>query len=186
VIVLDTSALMALLLAEPEADRISEILKSDEDFKISAGTLAEALIVAGRRGLSDEMSRLLEGLGVEIETVSAAGAIAVSEAYSTWGQGYSSGGIELGDCFSYVTAKANGSSALRRRRFLQNGSPFCAVTFCAVTLARSGRLEDQGTGKPWAELNWRGPYTFYRFRLDASNRSSMSTCSAVASLEGGC
>jgi ribonuclease VapC len=58
VIVLDTSALMALLLAEPEADQIAEILKSDEDFKISAGTLAEALIMAGRQGMSDEMSRL--------------------------------------------------------------------------------------------------------------------------------
>lgn len=111
-IVLDTSALMALLLAEPEADQIAEILKSDEDFKISAGTLAEALIVAGRRGLSEEMSRLLEGLGVEIETVSAAGAIAVSAAYATWGKGIHPAGLNFGDCFSYVTAKASGSSLL--------------------------------------------------------------------------
>jgi ribonuclease VapC len=110
--VLDTSALMALLLAEPEADQIAEILKSDEDFKISAGTLAEALIVAGRRGLSEEMSRLLEGLAVEIETVSAAGAKAVSEAYSAWGKGIHPAGLNFGDCFSYVTAKANGSSLL--------------------------------------------------------------------------
>jgi ribonuclease VapC len=112
VIVLDTSALMALLLAEPEADQIAELLKSDEDFKISAGTLAEALIVAGRRGLSEEMSRLLEGIAAEIETVSAAGAISVSEAYSTWGKGIHPAGLNFGDCFSYVTAKASGSSLL--------------------------------------------------------------------------
>jgi ribonuclease VapC len=112
VIVLDTSALMALLLAEPEANQIAEILKSDEDFKISAGTLAEALIVAGRRGLSEEMSRLLEGLAVEIETVSAAGAIAVSEAYATWGKGIHPAGLNFGDCFSYAVAKASGSSLL--------------------------------------------------------------------------
>jgi ribonuclease VapC len=112
VIVLDTSALMALLLAEPEADRIAEILKSDEDFTISAGTFAEALIVAGRRGLSEEMSRLLEGIAVEIEAVSVAGAIAVSEAYSTWGKGIHPTGLNFGDCFSYVTAKARGSSLL--------------------------------------------------------------------------
>lgn len=111
-IVLDTSALMALLLAEPEADQIAEILKSDEDFKISAGTLAEALIVAGRRGLFEEMSRLLEGIAVEIETVSAAGAIAVSEAYSTWGKGIHPAGLNFGDCFSYVAAKESGSSLL--------------------------------------------------------------------------
>lgn len=111
-IVLDTSALMALLLAEPEADKIAEILKSDEDFMISAGTLAEVLIVAGRRGLSEELSRLLEGIGVEIEAVTAAGAIAVSKAYSTWGKGIHPAGLNFGDCFSYTTAKASGSSLL--------------------------------------------------------------------------
>jgi ribonuclease VapC len=111
-IVLDTSALMALLLAEPEADQIAEILKSDEDFMISAGTLAEALIVAGRRGLSEEMSRLLEGIGVEIEAVSAAGAIAVSEAYSRWGKGIHPAGLNFGDCFSFVAAKTGNSSLL--------------------------------------------------------------------------
>lgn len=111
-IVLDTSALLALLLAEPQADQIAEILKSEEDFKISAGTLAEALIVAGRRGLSEEMSLLLEGLAVEVETVSAARAVAVSKAYSTWGKGIHPAGLNFGDCFSYVTAKANGSSLL--------------------------------------------------------------------------
>lgn len=111
-IVLDTSALMALLLAEPQADQIAEILKSEEDFKISAGTLAEALIVAGRRVLSEEMSLLLEGLAVEVETVSAARAVAVSKAYSTWGKGIHPAGLNFGDCFSYVTAKANGSSLL--------------------------------------------------------------------------
>lgn len=111
-IVLDTSALMALLLAEPEADQIAKILKRDEDFRISAGTLAEALIVAERRGLSEEMSLLLEGLDVEIESVSAAGAIAVSEAYSTWGKGIHPAGLNFGDCFSYVAAKASGSSLL--------------------------------------------------------------------------
>ena len=111
-IVLDTSALMALLLAEPEADQIAEILKGDEDFKISAGTLAEALIVAGRRGLSEEMSRLLEGIAVEIEIVNATGAIAVAEAYSTWGKGIHPAGLNFGDCFSYVTAKVSGSSLL--------------------------------------------------------------------------
>ena len=111
-IVLDTSALMALLLGEADADQIAEILKSDEDFKISAGTLAEALIVAGRRGLSEEMSQLLEGIAVEIETVSATGAIAVAEAYSTWGKGVHPAGLNFGDCFAYVAAKGSGSQLL--------------------------------------------------------------------------
>ena len=111
-IVLDTSALMALLLGEPEADEIAELLKSEEDFKISAGTRAEALIVAGRRGLSDEMLQLLEGIAVEIVTLSAAGAIAVAEAYTKWGKGVHPAGLNFGDCFSYVTAKGSGSPLL--------------------------------------------------------------------------
>ena len=111
-IVLDTSALMALLLGEPEADNLAELLKSEEDFKISAGTLAEALIVAGRRGLSDEMLQLLEGIAVEIVTLSAAGAIAVAEAYTKWGKGVHPAGLNFGDCFSYVTAKGSGSPLL--------------------------------------------------------------------------
>ncbi len=111
-IVLDTSALMALLLAEHEADQIAKILKSDEDFKISAGTLAEALNVAEQRGLSEEMSRILEGIAVATETVSAAGAIGISEAYLTWGKSIHPGGPYFGDCFSNVTATASGSSLL--------------------------------------------------------------------------
>lgn len=111
-IVLDTSALMALLLGEPEAERIAEFLKSEEDFKISAGTLAEALIVAGRRGLSEEMSQLLDGIVVEIDTLTAAGAIEVAEVYSEWGKGVHPAGLNFGDCFSYVTAKGSGSPLL--------------------------------------------------------------------------
>lgn len=97
---------MALLLDEPEAEKIATILGSDEDFVISAGTLAEALIVAARRGLSEEMSQLLEGLVVEVEPLNAA----VAEAYSTCGRAASSR-IEFRDCFAYANAR-NSSSRL--------------------------------------------------------------------------
>lgn len=111
-IVIDTSALMALLLDEPEADQIADLLKSEEEFKISAGTLAEALIVAGRRGISVEMSQLIGGIAAEIEPLNASGSIAVAEAYSVWGKGLHPAGLNFGDCFSYVTAKGCGSSLL--------------------------------------------------------------------------
>lgn len=111
-IVIDTSALIALLLDEPEADQIADLLKSEEEFKISAGTLAEALIVAGRRGISVEMSQLIEGIAAEIEPLNASGSIAVAEAYSVWGKGLHPAGLNFGDCFSYVTAKGCGSPLL--------------------------------------------------------------------------
>jgi ribonuclease VapC len=45
-IAVDTSALLAILLREPQADACSDTLLADDDRVISAGTLAEALIVA--------------------------------------------------------------------------------------------------------------------------------------------
>lgn len=125
-IVLDTSALMALLLGEPEADRIAAILGSEEDFRISAGTVAEALIVAGRRGVSEELSQLLEAIAVEVETFSAAGAVAISEAYSTWGKGVDPAGLNFGDCFAYVTARKSGSP------LLHVGDDFAQTDLCSA------------------------------------------------------
>ena len=107
-IVLDTSALMALLLAEPTADQIAAILQSDDRFVISAGTLAEALLVASRRGVFDEMTVLLDGIGVEVESLTGPVAHEVAEAHKHWGRGHDQTGLNFGDCFAYVTAKRLG------------------------------------------------------------------------------
>ena len=106
-IVVDTSALMSLLLSEPSADRIAEILASEDQIVLSAGTLAEALIVAARRGVSEEMTQLLDGLGIDVEPLDAAGAYAVAGAYDAWGRGVNPAGLNFGDCFAYVVAKAH-------------------------------------------------------------------------------
>ena len=50
-IAVDTSALMAILLNEPEAEACVGALEGEDRLTISAGTVAEALIVADRRGL---------------------------------------------------------------------------------------------------------------------------------------
>lgn len=111
-IVIDTSALMALLLEEPEADQIAALLGSEESLSISAGTLAEALIVAERRGLQAEMAQLLEGLSVDVDELGATGAAAVAQAYSAWGKGVHPAGLNFGDCFAYATAKTSGARLL--------------------------------------------------------------------------
>ncbi len=103
---------MALLLAEPSAEQIASILEAEEHVFISAGTLAEALIVAARRGVSEEMTLLLEGIGAEVESMDAAGAYAVAEAYAAWGKGIHPAGLNFGDCFAYVAAKARGAALL--------------------------------------------------------------------------
>ncbi|MCY3876644.1 MAG: type II toxin-antitoxin system VapC family toxin [Rhodobacteraceae bacterium] len=105
-IVVDTSALMAVLLNEPEADECSEILIGQDMLVMSAGTLAEALVVADKRGLGSEMLALVEGLDVEIAAVTKRVAELVSEAYMRWGKGVHPAGLNFGDCFAYALAKS--------------------------------------------------------------------------------
>ena len=78
-LVADTSALMALLLGEAEAEAIAILLETRVTL-ISAGTLAETLVVADRRGIGAEMARLVEGLGIAVEPLSLAGARQVAAA----------------------------------------------------------------------------------------------------------
>lgn len=104
-IVVDTSALMAILLAEPAGDRCIEVLEVETAVAISSGTLAEALIVAGRRNLSGEMGDLVEGLGFEVVPVTASAASKVAEAYARWGKGVHSASLNFGDCFAYALAR---------------------------------------------------------------------------------
>src|SRR6056297_2021699 len=103
---------MALLLGEPGADEIAALLGSEESLSISAGTLAEALIVAERRGFGEELAQLLEGLSVDVDEGGAAGTVAVAQAYSAWGKGVHPAGLNFGDCFAYSTAKNSGALLL--------------------------------------------------------------------------
>lgn len=110
--VVDTSALMAILLSEPAAERCIAVLEGESEVMISAGTLAEALIVAGRRNIAGEMNALVDGLGFEIVSVSGAGAAKVSEAYARWGKGVHAASLNFGDCFAYALARELGRPLL--------------------------------------------------------------------------
>lgn len=105
-IVVDTSALMAVVLDEDTAQACAAVLATEERLLISAGTVAEALIVAARRGVGVEMERLLDGLGFEILNVTPASSRLVAQAYGRWGKGVHPAGLNFGDCFAYALAKA--------------------------------------------------------------------------------
>ena len=96
---------MAVLLGEPEADACIELLEGDDDLLLSAGTLAEALIVASRRNIYEEMVRLVDGLGFEIVSITPAAGRRVAQAYQRWGKGLHPAGLNFGDCFAYDVAK---------------------------------------------------------------------------------
>ncbi len=104
-IVVDTSALMVIVVREGPAPACIKALEAATDVLLSAGTLAEALIVAGRRHVADEMGSLIDGLDLEIVTVTPAAARRVAQAYGQWGKGVHPAGLNFGDCYAYALAK---------------------------------------------------------------------------------
>ena len=73
-IAVDTSALIAIVLGESQAEACMAAIERADELVISAGTVAEALIVAGRRNVGPEVAELISGLGFEVVTVTAASA----------------------------------------------------------------------------------------------------------------
>ena len=104
-IAVDTSALMAIVLNEADADACIAALEREDEILISATTIAEALIVAAHRNVGEEMANLIDGLGFHAVTVTPASARRVALAYAQWGKGVHAASLNFGDCFAYELAK---------------------------------------------------------------------------------
>ena len=104
-IAVDTSALMAIVLNEADANACIAALEREDEILISATTIAEALIVAARRNVGEEMANLIDGLGFNAVAVTPASARRVALAYARWGKGVHAAGLNFGDCFAYELAK---------------------------------------------------------------------------------
>ncbi|MBF0665294.1 MAG: type II toxin-antitoxin system VapC family toxin [Brevundimonas sp.] len=102
-IVVDTSALIAVAANEPEAAACEAALIAN-DLLLSAATLAETLIVARRKQVEDSVQVLLDSLGPEVIEVSEGLAVMAAEAYGRWGKGVHPARLNYGDCFSYALA----------------------------------------------------------------------------------
>jgi ribonuclease VapC len=111
-IAVDTSALMAIVLKEPQADACKAALEAEDEILISAGTMAEALIVSARRDVGVQVARIIDELGFEIVAVTPAAARRIAEAYRQWGQGRHPAALNFGDCFAYEVAKEHGCRLL--------------------------------------------------------------------------
>jgi ribonuclease VapC len=114
-VVLDTSAVIAILFAEPESRDFISRLSDAIDPVISAATLVEASIVVhartGKGGLRD-LDDLLTSAGVRCIAVDAVQAELARAAFIAYGKGHSPAGLNYGDCFSYALAAALGEPLL--------------------------------------------------------------------------
>jgi ribonuclease VapC len=109
VIVVDTSAVVAVFLAETESNLFGELIQETEEPRISAASVAECLIVLDNR-TADDNEELLRGmlfeLGLIVEPVTASEAWIAGDAYRRFGKGRHWARLNLGDCFSYALAKS--------------------------------------------------------------------------------
>ena len=104
-IAVDTSALMAILLAEPPLQDCISVLSKNIRVLISAGTLAEIHIIAATRGLDDELTELLDRMKFEIVPVTPDVSKRIGRIYALWGKGLHPASLNFGDCFAYDLAK---------------------------------------------------------------------------------
>jgi ribonuclease VapC len=113
--IVDTSALIALLNSEPEAARIEAALLSARHVFLSAASLVEAGIVAERLTPAfggKDLDLLLDRIGVEVISVTREHAELARTAYHQFGKGRHPAGLNFGDCFSYALARALGEPLL--------------------------------------------------------------------------
>ncbi len=104
--IVDTSALIAVLRHEPEADGFVELMLASSAVQVSAGTLLETHIVAERDGGAAEMADLLEAIGVEVVPVDARQVDLAFDGFRRFGKGRHPAGLNFGDLFAYALARA--------------------------------------------------------------------------------
>jgi len=108
--IVDTSALLAILKREPEAAACSQLLESTPQVRISAATYLEAAIVIDclrNPLLSRAFDSLIERAKIVIEPVTAQQAVIARQAYRDYGRGSGhAANLNFGDCFSYALARA--------------------------------------------------------------------------------
>jgi ribonuclease VapC len=113
--VLDTSALVALLLDEPEAEDFRTAVEDDTTRLISAATLLETgLIIESRKGEPGgrELDTLILKAEIVVVPVDAEQVSEARKAYRRFGKGRHAAGLNFGDVFAYALARTAGEPLL--------------------------------------------------------------------------
>jgi ribonuclease VapC len=113
--VLDTSALLALLLDEPEAEGFRAAVEDDSTRLVSAATLLEtALVIEARKGEPGgrELDVLIQKADVVVVPVDAEHVSEARRAYRRFGKGRHAAGLNFGDLLAYALARTSGEPLL--------------------------------------------------------------------------
>jgi ribonuclease VapC len=115
-VIIDTSAIVAILKGEPEAPRFANAIQAALTRRISAGSLLEAAIVVDGNEdpvLSRRLDEVVERASITIEPVTLDQVRIGRQAYRDFGKGSRHpANLNFGDCFAYALAKATGEPLL--------------------------------------------------------------------------
>jgi ribonuclease VapC len=104
-VIVDTSALVAILRREPEEDSFLDVLLGADRVRIAAPTLLEIQLVASGYRLSTELDELLDLVGAQVIPFDEGQARLAFEGFEKFGKGRHAAHLNFGDCFSYAASK---------------------------------------------------------------------------------
>ena len=113
--IIDTSAVLAVLLGEPDAEHYEKTIASALPRRMSVVGLLEAAIVLESRGgtaAADELDLFLQTAEIELAGVTAEQAQAARRAWRRFGKGNHPAGLNFGDCFAYALAETSNEPLL--------------------------------------------------------------------------
>jgi ribonuclease VapC len=134
--VIDTSALMAILLGESEAEAFARAVAKDEKRLLSAfSALESAIVIEAKKGEAGgrELDLLVHRSRIEIVAMDSALVELARAAWRTYGKGRHPAGLNIGDCCSYALSKYAGEPLLCK------GEDFPITDIKIVQLEKMGR-----------------------------------------------
>lgn len=105
--ILDTSALLAVLLGEPDANRFEKAIATGAPCRMSVASVLEAAIVVESRGgiaAGHELDAFLKNADIELVSVTPEHLEAARQAWRRFGKGNHPARLNFGDCFAYALA----------------------------------------------------------------------------------
>ena len=127
--IIDTSAVLAILFQEPDAERYARTISTASSRRMSAATLLEITIVLEKRSgpsAGYELDTFLEESDITLEPVTPEQGQAARRAWRRFGKGNHPAGLNFGDCFAYALAEA------KREPLLFKGEDFAMTDIRAA------------------------------------------------------
>ena len=113
--IVDTSAVLAILFSESDAETYAQALSEAESRRMSAASFVEAAVVVEsqtKESGSRQFDAFFRRAGIVIDPVTEEQAYVARQAYTDFGKGRHAAGLNFGDCFAYALSKVTGEPLL--------------------------------------------------------------------------